>query len=682
MESYTIADFWVPRFNGIKRYDNIDLRGWSSLTSNVASFTEAPLENNHQFEDNENPEDADIILVSAPGAVGKTTLARQIAVQTGAIYVDLAEADAVGANSVSGGLAKSGLYQDWAAQETTVLIDGLDEARLRVTQDSFEAFLEDIKQIASTRKLPIVLFGRSGAVQDAFIFLIEDKLQISVLEIGFYPEAKAIDYAYALLRSLNEDDTHADTERQAVGLLVRKLRTETRHDGDRFAGYAPVLNAVAEYVRRTSNPQSIISDINSGMQPITIQSIVDDILNREKNKIRTVGFEDESLKDKLYHPGEQLERVSSKIFGLSDPDLPPMSPRDAELYSNALAEWVDEHPFLNGSKEPATSVFAAALFARSMKSKRFSELATDRVLAEQGSANPFLVEFYLPVHEPGSKMHIPAEHVGAIYASIRAKLSLGDSASLTVDGGELSDNAGDEIESLRSEVEITLDRRDQDLPRTLTLSSDQTGVLRLGSVVQDVDVMVPYSTVEVGPGSEAHFVSPVNIQCKEIKLTSRKVLVESFPENNASSVHLEAEIYAGAHISTVPKIRGTCDFSVSWRGSEAYPWTSFSTTPTEVHDPRVNEALRRFRRFVTAFRSHSKGSLKRYQPKIEHSRMTKGTGAAVLELLKREGILSLSGKMYTLNPEVLGEKAGVSYNDCMKRRFGDEAIGFVSKALS
>jgi hypothetical protein len=45
-----------------------------------------------------------------------------------------------------------------------ILIDALDEARLRVTQEAFEAFLRDVDQL-SRRSMPTVLFGRTGAIR-------------------------------------------------------------------------------------------------------------------------------------------------------------------------------------------------------------------------------------------------------------------------------------------------------------------------------------------------------------------------------------------------------------------------------------------------------------------------------------------------------------------------------------
>jgi len=51
-----------------------------------------------------NIQDSKVIIVSAAGAVGKTTLARQVAHKRNAPYWDLAVDDAVGGHSLTGAL--------------------------------------------------------------------------------------------------------------------------------------------------------------------------------------------------------------------------------------------------------------------------------------------------------------------------------------------------------------------------------------------------------------------------------------------------------------------------------------------------------------------------------------------------------------------------------------------------
>jgi len=169
MSDFTMENFWRPRLPVTAAATQSLVPGWSFVNEGFATFKEAPLALSTELSSDDDPQSSPILLVSAPGAVGKSTLARQIAFVTGAVYVDLAKADPVGGNTMSGGLVKSGLYPNWQSQTTALLIDGLDEARLRVTQEAFEAFLADVVQLSAGRTLPTVLFGRTGAIQDAWL---------------------------------------------------------------------------------------------------------------------------------------------------------------------------------------------------------------------------------------------------------------------------------------------------------------------------------------------------------------------------------------------------------------------------------------------------------------------------------------------------------------------------------
>ena len=100
-----------------------------------------------------------------------------------------------------------------------------------------------------------------------------------------------------------------------------------------------------------------------------------------------------------------------------------------------------------------------------------------------------------------------------------------------------------------------------------------------------------------------------------------------------------------------------------------------------VPDIRIDEGLRRLKHFVIAFRSHGRGRLARYASKIDSTRMTKGTGQAVLDLMVKEGILSLEHPRYFLDQDKLAEVIGVNYHDCMAWNFGQQAVEFIQRAL-
>ncbi|MBF0626119.1 MAG: hypothetical protein HQL82_15090 [Magnetococcales bacterium] len=681
MQAFTIKDFWQRRLPGYSGQNLTLIPGWQCIRSGLNTFVEAPLESSSETENAISADSSPLILVSAPGAVGKSTLARQIAFNCWAIYLDLAVAAPVGGNTISGGIYKCGLSASWQGNAVAIMIDGLDEARLRVTQEAYEAFLGDVADLSINRSVPTVLFGRTGAVQDAYLAFALRNVSVPILEIGYYNSDSAVEFAMARIRDTKPDRASEQTERIAVSGLINGLRNQTHTDGNRFAGYAPVLQAVADCVRQSTNPQAVVSDIESGNTPVGLEKITTAILNRERSKLDSLAFSNPSVAGTLYLQDEQLHRLAARIYGVTPPEAPRMSPKDAEIYNAALETWVGEHPFLDGtSQQSSSSVFDAVISAWAIKNgdQALSNKVLLREIARGVAANPFFSEFYKTETEDGLSNFMNPSHVGIFYNSLRAGLSLGENASLIIGSDE---DAEEPEEALRAEIEITLTRRGEESPHILSFVTDQTNPILLGPHVENVDVSTRYATVSVGSGAEATFVSPVTIQCANLQIMAERVIVEKSTEENRT-VNLEADTFDGDRISVVPILRGDVDFSVSWPGSRAYPWTAFASEPTQITDPREQEALRRFRKFIISFRSHSKGSLARFRDKIEHARMTKGCGSDVLGALVREGVLSLHGEMYHLDPSILANITGASYHNCVRRQYSERTIDFIRSVLN
>ena len=485
---YKINSFWKTRLGATKsRIDSPLVPGWSFIESGFSTFREAPLTLNTEL--GGDPMDSSVLLVSAPGAVGKSTLARQIAYETGSVYVDLARAAPVGDNTLSGGLLKSKIVSYWDSGDVTMLIDGLDEARLKVTQGSFQAFLTDIAELSKSRNLPTILFGRTGSVQDSWL-LLSDDIDVSVLEIGYYSLPQSVDFAEAKFHELKPETPHIGPAREAIELLLQQLRDQTESEGDRFAGYAPVLQTVARRVAKEDNPSLLIAQINRGDHPVTLKSIVSGILSREQTKVRGVSLENKDLTAKLYSPVEQLGHLVAHIYGGGRPAAVSMSPRDAQTYSDALSEWVPDHPFVDGGTSASSVVFDAVINAWALKCSDddISSRILKKELSRGASANPFLCEFYIDnlVNRPTL---IRGEHIGIVYDSLRAGLSLGDSASLVVDAAE--------HDKENAIVEITLTSGDNDR-RLIKLDTKQTNRIHLGARIEDVEIVMPITLVELG----------------------------------------------------------------------------------------------------------------------------------------------------------------------------------------
>ena len=120
---------------------------------------------------------------------------------------------------------------------------------------------------------------------------------------------------------------------------------------------------------------------------------------------------------------------------------------------------------------------------------------------------------------------------------------------------------------------------------------------------------------------------------------------------------------------------------MSWPDSKTYPWTGHPLEIESHEDPQVDEGLRRLRKFVITFRAKGSSQLARFRQKIESPRMTKGSGQAILNAMKQQGIILVQENMYIFNANAFGNKVGVTYVDCQKFNFGPTAVEFVRQAL-
>lgn len=664
------------------------LPGWSIASKQSPAFVEATLSLRSEFSDLAQS----VWLIAAPGAVGKSTLAKEICAATNAVYLDLATAATVAGNYLVGGLVKAGLWAAWQAEHSTLLVDALDEARLRVTQSSFEDFLADVANVAGTRGVPIVLLGRVGIVEEAWAILNEKSgLNPPIFDIELFQPARAKTFVLAAIKRLAEavDLTtgkrayphlegaltdHSSVYENAVISFVNHLFSETSADGQQFAGYAPVLEAVATVIASETNPGKVDDAIESIFKGQVLSRVTSEVMVREAGKlsnqlaatvsgVNSVG---------LYDAKEQLSRLASLILGTGSPKLPSNLPQHAIAgYEEAVQSLLPQHPFLDSrTQKPAGAVFGACILAAALTGDDMELARVAQRLASGGSSkpNPFLLTFYKEALD--GRDVIPAEHVGLLYASLEATAGAGESVRLNAEGdGTL-------------EIEMSL-LRQNDKEEIYEFSTTAGGELRFGRRVEGINVDAEGVDIELGDGGQLELVAPVALRGSNLVLNCRELVVKpSHSKSDDQVVYLEAtQVIADAGLRP-PTVRPGAKLQVAWPDSKVYPWNPFASSGGEDVDPRMADAQRALRRLCISFRSHSKGRLARYKGKVEHFRMTKGTlGVALRERLVADGVLSLEGAMYFLEPKVLGDRVGVSFQDLKLKHYSPQSRIYLQNVL-
>ena len=699
---YSIESFWRSRLQASQAI-SADAsakwnRGWCLAGKRLGAFVEAPLNRSMGYGETD-PEKAGIVLVSAPAAVGKTTLARQIASETGAVFVDLAQAASVGAGTLTGGLAGSNMYDSFQSGNVALIVDGLDEARVRVTQSSMDAFLQDAVSLATDDSKPIVLFGRTRSIEDAWLWFSEEGgIDVPILEIDYFDKERALEFVKKRMRHIRGETGSREPDVRAAALILEKLPNQTLKGGKaeagrEFSGYSPVLIAVAERVAAPKdsgdvNPQKLIAQIEQGREAITLQDIADAIMEREQSKLAGLKLQDPKLSATLYIPKEQIARLISRLYGNGeDIDLPRMSAKDQETYRNALETWVVEHPFLDGDgRAPSSEVFGGLLAAHAIHGAVPGSAILSQELGRKTSVNPFLAEFYMSLLETDGhgQMRIPLRHVGIVYSSICARLSLGEYASLLIDVESDDGSSGEglvEIEIVRAQADAEPDRH--------VFSTDSEGDIVLNSHLEDVEIVAPKTSVALGSRSEAVLVSPIYIEAGLLILKADSLVadVPSMLSSNAPNQLRMVQLVAGgadtAQMQTRPTCRNGAALEVTWPDID-WPWRDyFEDSPWERNDQtgEVEEGSRRLKKILRLFRSHGKKDLAKCKAAIDHRRRTRGVGLRVLERMLEEGILEERGYMYTLSPDKLAEATGLNFHDVRSPAIPEETVAFIRRAL-
>lgn len=691
---YTIDDFWIPSLRCTGDY-NLTREmpvGWSTRADQLDTFVEAPLEAAGGFGGGAA---APICLVSAPGAVGKSTLAREIAARTGAVLIDLARANAVGSASVTGGLAWAGIFNDFLDGSVSLLIDGIDEARIRVTKDSFEAFLEDICKLAESNSKPIILFGRTAAVENAWLYFAEQDVEPLVLEIKFHERTSALEFVTRQVNSFRKKQSQnahafADADSRAADLILARLTDYAQSDGTKFAGYAPVLIAVARRIATENNPMNLIQALAEGADVLSLNHIVDAILEREQAKLDRLEFTDPWLKEKLYQKAEQVDRLISTIYDIAhDPKLPEMNQNDSTTYREALDNWVPDHPFTDGSgTHPSSEVFEGFIIAEALKRDWAREFVRSAEL-ESVKANPFTWQFRLPdrwrdVNEwDSSEMvdspegdPIPLADLGLVLVSLQAQLPRSGSAVLFVD----AEVDGDDLET-GAEVEFEL--HVDDTARWIRLSSENKGTIRFGSLISGAYIFGNQLRVVVS-GNETTFAAPVHLNVRRIDAGYSDIVVERPTGHDTTGipakVSLQCEVFNW--VNTALSVRPNVELAVNWPGSESYPWHNYQMPDApEAFNAEFYERHRRLRNILVLFRSGGKGQLAKYKGAIDAERRTRGSGAAIRDLLLEEGVLREEGRVYILDTDRLHQVLGLSYQEIREAVVNRQTIEFLSRVI-
>jgi len=714
-DQYTIDLHWKPLLVSSTSGQSGVLSGWENVSEANPVFCEAPIKRLEEYA-SPDPKHANgvpkIILISSPGAVGKTTLARQMAACTGAMLVDLAKAGPVGENTLAGGLLHTELAQAFFHGDASIIVDGLDEARMQVPAASFKSFIADVLKCTkkSVNTKPIVLLGRTEAVIETWA-LIEDEAHTDVFQIDYYGEEKAVEFVTTQIAHKSQRKVN-DVMSQAIKLYLEKIQEQIKpgiqsDNAASFAGYSPVLLAVtSDLVTKRGNrfdqvnPSDIMQRLHAGKQEISFKQISDAILDREHGKVANLQSDqdwlpntrtNQSAMENLYTPAEQIARLAHATYQTGEYPVTNLVHRlDQNQYKEAIDRWMSEHPFLDQTTGSPSPLFGGYIAVEALRDAGIKESALAEEFSRGIATNPFISDFYMEIlASAGDHPLIPAEHVGLLYASVRARLSSGESAGLSIDEEQHEEtnqhDSNEDQTKNRHSIEIDAGRKEG----RIYIAEGNKFVF--GSQVANVEIESSVAEVSIGASANRGvvFAAPVSIKADKIDISVSEVVAETLRtsgtinrEKSFSTVFLCAkQINAHQERITIYCYNATLEIALRDGSSHSLPWQfeEFFVNPV-TPQPDIAEPLRRLKKMLAILRPFG-GRFGKECVAIDAERSIKGSGQAVLNQLLEYGVFHRESGYYYLDVGRLTEKVGLNLADVHGPDYSEKTVEFLTRAI-
>lgn len=628
-----------------------------------------------------------IVLVSAVGASGKTTTARSLSFHSHLPILDLARHKPVGDNTLTGVLTSAYRIEDVAAVldglqsgAHGILIDGIDEGRSKTTEEGFEAFLDDlIERSRGAQATTIVVFGRSQVIQSAWCYLDDKRADVGLVSIDPFNLEGAKRYidAYVLRRNANQQETY---EAARDGVLDKLGNAFSRSNDDdnaflSFIGYPPVLDAIATLLDKEQNyhtiSEALSGDLGDDLEVKLLLRIADFLMERDRtdkahpNFIRRIVAKADArtetqLLSSLYSADEQCARVLALAMNQRVTRRCVDDGALHEEYESAVEQWLPEHPFLSDNRL-RNSVFEAVAMVRCALSgvSEYAKLALDYAAAHRPTYHVLYFMWQL------ARQHeIDGRFFNLLIQSCSEFLASHCDIAIEINGDSWEES--DEAASRTAELElgVTFPRGSEERNFAFKGTVDSTGVMPIGPYLVNAAVTVPCSIELVG-ARMIECVGPCHITARSVQLNTSDLVVRAAASSKRSGhdagLFMNVERVDG-HAGNISPKGATVEITCCEHGLDFPLARHVHRQPAPLRDPAMAGKFLRLRRIMLEFRSHGRGGLAKFRAKIEHERVLRNrTGRNVLNALLREGVLRVDPKFYYVDPELLSEKLGITW---------------------
>ena len=667
---------------------SIDLKHPTDIFFVRKSPVQPFIEPSFSAEDWPSKKDPAIALISAIGASGKTTIAHALSLHTEMPILDLAVHGPVASDALTGKLTSSYPYEKLGdvlsgiqCGTYGVIIDGIDEGRSKIEEESFEAFLDDvIQRCRGSSGISVIILGRSQALLNAWSYL-GDRIEVGLMSVKPFDLTNSVAYIDSYTTDIGRSQLRE--YQHARDLIIERIMSATStSDPLSFVGYPPVLDAIATLLRTERNylriRQLLGDDDASSVVVELLIRISHFLLKRDRDEKAKPNFIDamisehpdrKGLTETLYDDDEQCARALS--VALNRPFVHQKIADSAlnALYENSAREFFRDHPFMK-ERSLRNPVFAAVAIARCARSEvpEYNRIARDYADLYPPSYHLLYMMKQLPSEQ------ISVRDFNMLIQSCSDFLSIDSDISVQISGDDWED--GDLISDSGAELEITIDTKDDPETFSFVGTVEKNTEVSLGPFLVNSHVVLP---------------CPINlVNARGIRVVGRCLI--SAPKILLAGPHLDVlgdkggtgshdddlvnglfidtcEVHQDPKQSVIVSVSRGRQFEIRYQRSSslAYPLAPYSSkvNPPYPQDSVLDKKYKRLRRILLEFASHGRGGLAKYRSKIENRRVIRDDvsdiGRRVLDRLLHEGVLEQDTRFYYVNKERFSHVLAVTW---------------------
>lgn len=642
-------------------------------------------------------ENAQIILIEAIGASGKTELAKNMAFRLHCPIIDLGQTKVVAGNSLTGLLTKrmerkdSFVFMDDVERGmATMIIDALDEGYMKTNNQGYLDFLDDVLSLKPKKECPIILTGRYNAVELAALHFSDSGADIITLQIEPFilQEAKEfIDKAVestAVLKFLPIYKETRDYILSTIDGFFKDQASIKNKASERFIGYAPVLQSIAALFDEKTNYKVVLDEMKAkNIRSVElIVDIIERILKRDREqKVHPQLLElllsnrDESfrsiVKENVYSDDEQCARILYKVSNIPFPGIDIHDASFISSYNEHIDTWIDEHPFM-GKRKIGNIVFESYILARLVNNIKYKDVAL-QYMQKTGVSYMFAYIYYTINNGFTS---LSNKVLPFIYVSLMELNTKQTYYTLNLDYNvkeSKEDNLVFDVEFEGSSPEmLTYEGR---------MCCSNSEVIDLGSHLEHINICTPTCFLLSKRNVEA--VAPSYIKCRKLVIESEELtLHNNMQDSNFMFECDEVEINQRypQFLQVAGPGKNNISFKVICPHQLEYPlyeyWKS-DDSQLETLTDEVSMRYKKLRAIILQFRSHSKHELAKHHEKIDFVIGNTSVGKSVIKALVDKKIMYLDGHLYKLDTEVMDKELGLSYDGIRNFDLPNEVVHFL-----